>query len=153
MTQVTKGQRVRKKLVDTTARLLARQGYHATGLAEIVHESGAPRGSLYFYYPGGKDELACEALAQHGAAWAAQILAALDRTTNLDAAIDAIVRLLADGLEASGATSMTGSSPWQTACTSSERPAPARASLPWSRSRRSKARCCSRACSAAASRS
>ena len=102
MKQITKGERVRKKLVDTTAQLLARQGYHATGLAEIVHESGAPRGSLYFYYPGGKDELVCEALAQHGAAWAAQILAAIDRTTNLDAAIDAIVRLLADGLEANG---------------------------------------------------
>ena len=52
---LTKGERSKAKLVAATADLLRRQGYHATGLAEIVAESGAPRGSLYFYFPGGKD--------------------------------------------------------------------------------------------------
>nr|MBA3391198.1 TetR family transcriptional regulator [Deltaproteobacteria bacterium] len=36
---IGKGERTRKKLVDATAALLRRQGYHATGLAEIVGES------------------------------------------------------------------------------------------------------------------
>ncbi|HEU0034606.1 MAG TPA: TetR/AcrR family transcriptional regulator [Kofleriaceae bacterium] len=102
MTELTKGERARKKLVDATASLLRRQGYHATGLSEIVEESGAPRGSLYFYFPGGKDELACEALQQSGLAWSARIASAIDHATNLDTAIDAIVKLLADDLEASG---------------------------------------------------
>jgi len=60
--EATKGERTRKKLVDATAALLRRQGYHATGLSDIVAESGAPRGSLYFHFPGGKDELARAAL-------------------------------------------------------------------------------------------
>ena len=98
----TKGERTRQKLVDATAALLRRQGYHATGLAEIVAESGAPRGSLYFYFPGGKDELARTALEASGAAWRARIDTAIAGTTDLGEVIDTIVRLLGDDLESSG---------------------------------------------------
>src|SRR5512145_2638602 len=38
-------------------RLFRRQGYASTGLQQIVAESGAPRGSLYHYFPGGKEAL------------------------------------------------------------------------------------------------
>ena len=99
---LTKGERSRGKLVTATAELLRRQGYHATGLSEIVAESGAPRGSLYFYFPGGKDELACAALTVAGEEWRRRIAAAVEDTAELGAAIDAIVTLLADDLEASG---------------------------------------------------
>ena len=99
---MTKGERTRKKLVDTTAALLRRQGYHATGLSDIVAESGAPRGSLYFYFPGGKDELARAALAASGAEWRARIEAAIAQAADLDGAIASIIDLLADDLEASG---------------------------------------------------
>lgn len=51
----------RTRMVETTARLLQHRGYHGTSLADILAESGAPRGSLYFHFPGGKDELAIEA--------------------------------------------------------------------------------------------
>jgi TetR/AcrR family transcriptional repressor of lmrAB and yxaGH operons len=98
----TKGERSRHKLVTATAELLRRQGYHATGLAEIVAESGAPRGSLYFYFPGGKDELACAALDASGVEWRRRIAAATRDAADLGAAIDAIVTLLGDDLEASG---------------------------------------------------
>lgn len=63
MTELSKGERTKKKLVDATGVLLRRQGFHATGLADIVAESGAPRGSLYFYFPGGKEDLVAAALA------------------------------------------------------------------------------------------
>jgi len=99
---LTKGERTRGKLVTATAELLRRQGYHATGLSEIVAESGAPRGSLYFYFPGGKDELACAALTASGEEWRRRIAAAVEHTADLGAAIDAIVALLAGDLEASG---------------------------------------------------
>jgi TetR/AcrR family transcriptional regulator, lmrAB and yxaGH operons repressor len=98
----TKGERTRQKLVDATAALLRRQGYHATGLAEIVAESGAPRGSLYFHFPGGKDELAIAALRASGDQWRARIHAAIAGITELGDSIDAIVAVLADELEASG---------------------------------------------------
>lgn len=52
----------RDKILTTTATLLERQGYHATGLNEIVKESDTPRGSLYYYFPEGKEELAAEAV-------------------------------------------------------------------------------------------
>jgi TetR/AcrR family transcriptional regulator, lmrAB and yxaGH operons repressor len=51
----------RARMVATTSRLLEHRGYHGTALSDIIAESGAPRGSLYFHFPGGKDQLVLEA--------------------------------------------------------------------------------------------
>jgi TetR/AcrR family transcriptional repressor of lmrAB and yxaGH operons len=56
----------RANIVDAASRLLEEQGYHATGLNQIVEESGAPKGSLYYYFPDGKEEISEEALRQTG---------------------------------------------------------------------------------------
>ena len=45
-------------LVRTAMRLFRRQGYASTGLQQILAESGAPKGSLYHYFPSGKEGLA-----------------------------------------------------------------------------------------------
>tara|TARA_R110002167_G_scaffold60368_1_gene170572 strand:- start:290 stop:859 length:570 start_codon:yes stop_codon:yes gene_type:complete len=53
-------------LIWAAARLFRRQGYAGTGLADILAASGAPRGSLYHYFPGGKEEIGAAAVAAAG---------------------------------------------------------------------------------------
>ncbi|WP_145412905.1 TetR/AcrR family transcriptional regulator [Paenibacillus xylanexedens] len=52
----------RDLIVGTAARLFFSQGYHATGLNQIIKESNTPKGSLYHYFPQGKEELALECI-------------------------------------------------------------------------------------------
>src|SRR5580658_9717929 len=52
--------------VQAAERLFRAQGYGGTGLAQIWQESGSPKGSFYFNFPGGKHELALEALKLFG---------------------------------------------------------------------------------------
>lgn len=51
-----------EKIVQTASKLFFHQGYHATGLNQILTESGSPKGSLYYYFPRGKEELALECI-------------------------------------------------------------------------------------------
>lgn len=90
----------RTRLVQTTLRLLQAHGYHGTGLNLILSESGAPRGSLYFHFPGGKEQLALEAV-RYGIAWAtrdleASLKSAPDPVDGVCAYIDAAARLMRD---------------------------------------------------------
>lgn len=48
----------REVILDTASKLFFSQGYHATGLNQIIKDSDSPKGSLYYYFPHGKEELA-----------------------------------------------------------------------------------------------
>lgn len=58
--------RHRGAMVESAVRLFRRQGYAATGLAEILSDSGAPKGSFYHYFPGGKAAIGVEAVRMAG---------------------------------------------------------------------------------------
>jgi TetR/AcrR family transcriptional regulator, lmrAB and yxaGH operons repressor len=56
----------RDKIVRAAALLFRRIGYSAAGMNDIVALSGAPKGSVYHYFPGGKEQVAQEALIYAG---------------------------------------------------------------------------------------
>ena len=66
---------VKQRMIERTAVLLAKKGLHRASFTEILEASGAPRGSLYHHFPGGKDELVLAALGIAGQ----QAMAVLDK--------------------------------------------------------------------------
>jgi TetR/AcrR family transcriptional repressor of lmrAB and yxaGH operons len=56
----------KEAIVDAAVALFRRQGYAATGLNDIVETSGAPKGSLYYYFPRGKASIAEAAVREAG---------------------------------------------------------------------------------------
>ena len=56
----------RERVLDTTAELFRRYGYTGTGMKQIVAAAGAPFGSLYHHFPGGKEQLGGEVVRRAG---------------------------------------------------------------------------------------
>jgi TetR/AcrR family transcriptional regulator, lmrAB and yxaGH operons repressor len=56
----------RERIVQTTAELVRSKGYAATGLNEITAAARAPKGSMYHYFPAGKEQLGAEAVRYYG---------------------------------------------------------------------------------------
>lgn len=54
------------RILETSGELFRRQGYIGTGVKQIVEEAGAPFGSLYHFFPGGKKELGAETIRRSG---------------------------------------------------------------------------------------
>lgn len=80
----------RERLLTTAATLFQAQGYHATGLNQVVAEGRAPKGSLYFHFPGGKEQLAAESVALS----AAKVHEWLRDASDVDEALDLFARQL-----------------------------------------------------------
>jgi AcrR family transcriptional regulator len=57
---------VREQMVDSAIILLAKHGLDGTSFTEVLSASGAPRGSIYHHFPGGKDELIAAAIEVAG---------------------------------------------------------------------------------------
>ncbi|MGV9349431.1 TetR/AcrR family transcriptional regulator [Streptomyces spiralis] len=88
----------RARLVQATSDLLRRQGYATTRVKEIAQEASAPMGSFYFHFPGGKEDLAAEAL-QHGSdEFRDVLLEALNSSDDLESSYAATATLIAKRL-------------------------------------------------------
>jgi AcrR family transcriptional regulator len=74
-------------MVISTALLIRERGAHSTAISDVLAHSGAPRGSAYHYFPGGRTQLLCEAVDFAADFTASRIAGA---ATSLDA-IDRIV--------------------------------------------------------------
>lgn len=92
----------REQFIETTCDLLEEQGYHATALNQIVAESGSPKGSLYYYFPEGKEELAAEAITLTGEMVAARNRENLSDEAEPAEAVRRFVHRIAGHVEASG---------------------------------------------------
>ena len=58
--------RHRQPIINAALTLFRRQGFSRTGLNDIVDVSGAPKGSLYHYFPLGKSSIAVAAVEEAG---------------------------------------------------------------------------------------
>lgn len=91
----------RDRFVATASRLFQEKGFEATSVGEIAEVGKVPIGSLYYYFPGGKEELGAVAIL-HGADGFADLLRqGLNSAVEPGEALAACARLLADRLEAS----------------------------------------------------
>jgi AcrR family transcriptional regulator len=61
MTSTTKD-----RIIHSSAELFRRQGYTGTGVKQIVAAANAPFGSLYHFFPGGKEQLGAETIRSSG---------------------------------------------------------------------------------------
>jgi AcrR family transcriptional regulator len=57
----------KERIMDSSAELFRRQGYAGTGIKQILAAANAPFGSLYHFFPGGKEQLGAETIRTSGA--------------------------------------------------------------------------------------
>lgn len=88
----------RERIVETSAELMRRQGYAATGIKQIATDAQAPFGSLYHHFPGGKEELGAAAIRTSGALYEQLIPAVFDPAPDLPTAVRAFFDGAADHL-------------------------------------------------------
>jgi AcrR family transcriptional regulator len=92
----------RDRIRDSAAELFRRQGYHATGVKQIVGGAGAPLASLYHFYPGGKEALGADVVRVSGSGYQALVEGVWDSAPNVVAGVHAIFDGAAAVLAATG---------------------------------------------------
>lgn len=96
----------RESILTAAAELMRHKGYGAVGMKDIAAASGAPIGSLYHHFRGGKVQIAREALINAGAAYALLIPSIVDSYTDLGDAIDAVFTQAAEDMAGTGFANM-----------------------------------------------
>ena len=89
------------KTLAAAAKLFRQQGYHGTALHDILAAGGSPRGSLYFHFPGGKEEIGETALTLAGEAVRQAIALAAETSETAELFLTRIARGMASDLEKS----------------------------------------------------
>jgi len=92
----------RDRIIRSAARLFQRQGYLGTGLVQVVEECAAPRGSIYFHFRGGKEELALEVIELWARGTVDLVDICVDSAEDVAGAVVVLAQTLADTIERSG---------------------------------------------------
>jgi AcrR family transcriptional regulator len=95
-----------ERIVVAMAELMRVQGYTATGVNQLVRAAGAPTGSIYHHFKGGKRDVAAAALRQTGAAYGQLMPMLLDAHDDLATAIEAAFASAAEDIETTGWATM-----------------------------------------------
>jgi TetR/AcrR family transcriptional repressor of lmrAB and yxaGH operons len=88
----------KEKTLAAAAKLFRRRGFHGTALQDILAAGGAPRGSLYFHFPGGKEEIGEAALAMAGEATRQGIARAAEASESAEIFLTRLARRMASDL-------------------------------------------------------
>lgn len=88
-------------LVRAAMRLFRQQGYASTGLQQILAESGAPKGSLYHYFPDGKEALGKAAVELAGDLMGQMLSGLAERHKQPKAFVKAYCEVMAGWMEES----------------------------------------------------
>jgi AcrR family transcriptional regulator len=95
-----------QRIVRAMAELLRAQGYAATGIQALARASGAPTGSIYHHFKGGKREVAAAALRETGAAYIQLLPMLLDRHADLATAVEEAFAAAAEDMANTGWANM-----------------------------------------------
>jgi TetR/AcrR family transcriptional regulator, lmrAB and yxaGH operons repressor len=93
--------KTRERMLSATMRLVRQQGVAATGVLQVLDEAGAPRGSLYHHFPGGKSQLVAEALQLNAEQVTQGLHDVIDKTPDVTTALITYADALASDLESS----------------------------------------------------
>lgn len=91
----------RSRITAAAGQLMRRRGYYATGLNDVLSASKAPKGSLYHYFPGGKEQLASESISRSAEFVTERIEAAFAASEDVGAVLRAFADVLARNLSRS----------------------------------------------------
>lgn len=73
----------RERIVDASSELFRRHGYASTGMKQIVERANAPFGSVYHFFPGGKEQIGEEVVRWSGAQYLELIALIFDAAPNV----------------------------------------------------------------------
>ncbi|MFI5508853.1 TetR/AcrR family transcriptional regulator [Mycobacterium sp. NPDC051804] len=96
----------RESILTAAAELMRHRGYAAVGMKDIAQASGAPIGSLYHHFRGGKVQIAREALINAGVAYALLIPTLIDEYTDLGQALEGVFAQAAEDMSTTGFANM-----------------------------------------------
>jgi TetR/AcrR family transcriptional regulator, lmrAB and yxaGH operons repressor len=89
----------KEKTLIAAAQLFRRQGFHGTALQDILTAGGAPRGSLYFHFPRGKEEIGEAALRLAGEIVRGKIALAAEAAASAETFLVGLARAMAVELQ------------------------------------------------------